>query len=325
MRTQTLALHFFCLFAILSCLPQFALGADQESRRSLWIDVYRGEPLRYEDVLDDLAGAGVVYLGEFHTLQGHHAIQEQVVTDLARRGRPLVLGMEQLESVQQPAVDRYNRGEISFDQLAEAVHWPQRWANYQQYKPVVEAARKFKIPILALNARSETIHQVARSGGIGGMDPKLRAELPKEIQIDDPPYKKWLGIQLMVHMAANPETLRPMIEAQIARDEAMAQALCTFLNSDAGRGRSAIVLCGTGHITYGLGTPARVRRRMPQIKDRIVLLSESGDLVLSPSELSAARAITVTHEQLRQIDRPIGDYLWVTSLKEESPKLKTGQ
>jgi uncharacterized iron-regulated protein len=108
-------------------------------------------------VLDDLAGAGVVYLGEFHTLQGHHAIQEQVVTDLAKRGKPLVLGMEQLESFQQPAVDRYNRGEIGFEQLAEAVQWPKRWANYQQYRPVVEAARKFKIPILALNARAITI------------------------------------------------------------------------------------------------------------------------------------------------------------------------
>jgi uncharacterized iron-regulated protein len=259
----------------------------------------------------------VVYLGEFHTLQGHHAIQEQILTDLAKRGKPLVLGMEQLESVRQPAVDRYNRGEISFEQLAEAVEWPKRWGNYQQYKPVVEAARKLRGPLLALNARAETIRQVARGGGIGRMDPGARAELPRDVQIDDPLYRKWLGIQMMVHVAANLETLRPMIEAQIARDEAMAATLCGILNSKAGRGRSAIVLCGTGHVAYGLGTPARVRRRLPQINDRIVLLSESGDLVLSPQDLKAARPITITHEQLRQIGRPIGDYLRVTSLKEE--------
>ena len=82
-------------------LPQFALGGDQEGRRSLWIDVYRGEPLDYGEMLDDLVGAGVVYLGEFHTLAEHHAIQTQVLTDLAKRGKPLVLGMEQLESPDQ--------------------------------------------------------------------------------------------------------------------------------------------------------------------------------------------------------------------------------
>jgi uncharacterized iron-regulated protein len=128
----------------------------------------------------------------------------------------------------------------------------------------------------------------------------------------------------MVHMKANPETLRPMIEAQIARDETMASTLCAFLKSDAGRGRSAIVICGNGHISYGLGTPARVRRRMPQIKERIVLLSANGDLTLSPQEAKMVRAVTISHEQLRQIGRPIADYLRATSLKDEKPEPKKG-
>ena len=71
-------------------------------------------------------------------------------------------------------------------------------------------------------------------------------------------------------------------------------------------------------VGYGLGTAARVRRRLPQAKDRIVLFSESGDLVLSPQERVMAREITITHEQLRQIDRPIADYLQETSLKKPS-------
>jgi uncharacterized iron-regulated protein len=123
----------------------------------------------------------------------------------------------------------------------------------------------------------------------------------------------------MVHMAASADMLRPWVEAQIARDETMAATLCGFLTSQAGRGRSAVVLCGNGHVAYGLGTPARVRRQMPQIKDRIVLLSASGDVKVSPQEMKAARPINVTHEQLRQINCPIGDYLRVTSLKEEKP------
>jgi uncharacterized iron-regulated protein len=268
-------------------------------------------------LLDDLASVRVVYLGEYHTIQRHHDLQRQIFTDLARRGKPLVLGLEQLDSFQQPIVDRYNRGEIGFDQLAEAVQWSRQWTGYAQYRPIVEAAQKFKVPVLALNARAETIHQIARRGGVDQLDPKARAELPKDMQLDDPVYSKLLGLKMMVHAAANPRTLRPMIEAQISRDETMASTLCSFLTSPAGQGRSAIVLCGTGHVAYGLGTAARVRRRLPQATDRIVLPSRSGDLVLSPLDRAAARPNAITHEQLRQIDRPIADYLYVTSLKEE--------
>jgi uncharacterized iron-regulated protein len=308
------------IFGIMLGLPGFARSADEGGRCSLWIDVYQGEPLAYEDVLDDLASVRVIYLGEYHTITRHHQMQERILTDLAQRGKPLVLGLEQLDSFQQAVVDRYNRGEISLDQLAGATRWPQRWPSYEQYRPIVEAAHRFKIPVVALNARAETIRQVAQSGGIDRMDQKARGELPSDIQLNDPIYRKLLTLQMMVHASANPESLRPMIEAQIARDEAMASTLSAFLNSEVGNGRSAVVLCGAGHAVYGLGMVARVRKRLPQAKDRIVLFSESGDLVLSPQERAMAREITITHEQLRQIDRPIADYLHETSVKKESAR-----
>ena len=320
-RTIAIRLSLFlgCFFGLLTTPVFPEAGVEcQDGRRSFWIDCFRGEPLSYGEVLDDLAGADVVYLGEYHNVRRHHEIQRRIVTDLARRGRPLVLAMEQLESFQQPDVDRYNRGEIDFDQLAEAIEWGRRWKNYEQYRPIVEAAHKANVPILALNARSETIRHVARSGGLDRMDAKARSELPADIWLDDPAYRKRLGLQMMVHVAANPETLRPMIEAQIARDEAMASALCSYLKSEAGRGRSAVVLCGAGHVAFGQGTASRVRRRLPEIKERIVRLSASSDVSLSPRNRAVARPIIITHEQLRQIDRPIADYLYVTSLKTTS-------
>jgi uncharacterized iron-regulated protein len=106
-----------------------------------------------------------------------------------------------------------------------------------------------------------------------------------------------------------------MIEAQIARDEAMAAALVGYLQSPAGQGRTAVVLCGIGHVSYGLGIPARVERRLPDAVQRIVLLSESGDVELSPEERAMAREIHITHDDLRQLGRPLGDYLHATALK----------
>lgn len=287
---------------------------DQPARPNLWVDLYDGEPVTYAQVLDDLATARVIYLGERHTVERHHELQVRLIDDLADKGLPLVLGLEQMEAEHQPALDRFSRKELDFDQLAEETDWAKRWRNYAQYRPALEAARAAGAPILALNARSELIRQVYRAGGVEKLPPEARKELPAKLQLNDPLYEQLLNMSMMVHAAATPEHLRPMIEAQIARDEAMAAALAGYLNSPAGSQRTAIVICGSGHVSYGLGTVERVRNHIPGLRDRILVFSASGDVTLSPEELKAARDIEITHEQLRAINRPIADYLHVTSL-----------
>ncbi len=292
-----------------------APAATQEHRCEMWVDAAAGEPVAYPTMLADLAGARVVYLGERHTLERHHQWQARIVADLAGRGVPVVLALEQMEAQFQPALDRYNRGEIDFAELARATDWHARWPSYEQYQPVIEAAHKAGMPVLALNARQETIRQIARGGGVRKLDRAMRAQLPKEMTLRDPLYERRLGQELRVHMAATPERLRPMIEAQIARDETMAQTLADYLNSDAGKGRTAVVVTGAGHVAYALGVPDRVRRRLPDARDRIVLFSESGDTELSAAEQAASREVSITHEDLRALGRPIGDYLNVVSAK----------
>ena len=150
-----------------------------------------------------------------------------------------------------------------------------------------------------------------------GLDETLRAELPKDIQLDDPVYRKTLEAPMKSHMAASPERLRPMIEAQIARDETMADTLCQFLQSDRGKGRTAIVLCGAGHVSQGLGTPSRVRRRLPDSTERIVIFSASGDVKLTKEQLAMTRHVHVPREEVRSVNLRVADYLHVTSLREE--------
>ena len=302
-----------CLVFLFAALPaSFCFAEDDKAAptaAAVWIDLYQGEPVQYEDILDDLAKSDVIYLGEHHTVDRHHAIQEKILTDLASRGLPLALGLEQMESSEQPNLDRYNRGEINFEKLAEVSNWAKRWANYLQYRPLLEIAQKGKIPVIGLNAKAETIHQIARGGGVDRLPPDIRKTLPAEMNLKDPAYEKYLSLQMMVHASATSEMLRPMYEAQMARDESMAQAICDFLKSEQGQKRKVIVLCGAGHIAHGLGTPARVLRRMPQIQDRIVLSSVSGELKLSPADRAQAREIEITHQQMRQIRQPLADYL----------------
>jgi uncharacterized iron-regulated protein len=293
-----------------------AAGGPAE-RCGLWVDVYRGEPLRYEDVLDDLAEARVIYLGERHTVDWHHALQEQIVRDLIARDVPLVLALEQIEAVYQPQVDRYNAGELTFDELAEAIDWKKRWSNYADYRPIVEAAHASGAPVLALNARREAVRAVAMQG-IDDLPAETRAELPAVLDFDDPMYAGYLADVMMVHATVTRDMVDRMFKAQVVRDEMMAQRLAAFLQSDEGAGRVAVVLAGAGHVQQAMGIPSRVRREMPGVRDRIVILSESGDVELSPAMQKMAREITITHEDLRKLDRPIADYLRVRSLGGEA-------
>jgi uncharacterized iron-regulated protein len=118
-----------------------------------------------------------------------------------------------------------------------------------------------------------------------------------------------------VMAAAMPHRMDSMVEAQIARDETMAESLVRFLARPECQGRIAVVICGSGHVNYGFGTAQRVRRRMPEIEDRIVILSASGDVTLSPAMRRMARDVEITHAQLRTIPTRIGDYIHVVELR----------
>ena len=105
---------------------------------------------------------------------------------------------------------------------------------------------------------------------------------------------------MMVHMAATSESLRPMREAQIARDEMMASVFSEFLRSDAGKGRTGVLILGGGHIEYGLGTVARLRSRLPEVKDRIVVFSESAEVGgANQIALAIVREAVTRHPDLR--------------------------
>ena len=288
----------------------------------IWLDLVDGEETSEATLLTDLATAGVVYVGEAHTIARHHALQLHLLEQLQTRGVPLVLCFEQLEASVQPSVDRYNRGEIDFAALAAQTNWAKQWHNYTDYQPLCEFARSHGIPLRALNAPAGVIRAISRGGGLAKLPADQRATLPAQIITDDPAYERMMNLQLAVHAAMDPAQLRTVFEAQVARDETMAAniAAARGMMAPPDEPRTAFVVIGAGHVRYGLGTAARVRRLIPGITERIVLFTESGQLKLSAADLAATREIHITHGQLRETGQPPGDYLHVLPLA-TAPKL----
>jgi uncharacterized iron-regulated protein len=308
-------LHCSCLGLLLllqtGCETRSRSGqATPVNRPVQWVDALRGEPLGFEELLDELQGARVIYLGETHSIPRHHDLQTAILEGLAQRGVRLVLAMEQFEYLAQPALDRFNARVTDLNQLVAETEWDKRWRGHTNYHALLQTARAHQIPVLALNARAETIRAIGRQG-LAGITDVQRAELPKEIVTTDPLYERLATRVLGVHMAFDTEKLRPVFEAQVARDETMAARLAEFLSSPTGEGRTAVVICGRGHCEFGLGTPDRVGRRLPKVAQRIVLFSESGDLQLSEAERKQSREIEVPHQFLQELGRPPADFFHV--------------
>lgn len=275
-----------------------------------WIDVLRGEPVTFKAMQDDLQGVRVVFLGERHKIARHHALQAEIIRDLQGRGVQLAIGFEQVEAFNQPALDRFAKGEIDFDEFARAIDWGKRWKNYGDYRGIFVTARKLGLPLVALNGRNETIRAVATAGGVAKMDEKLRQELPTELNLNDAPYAGLLSRLMMGHAKMDESKVRPMVEAQIVRDETMAANAAKFLKSTAGAQRTLVVICGAGHVNYGLGTPERLHRRMPNLPMRIVVLSDSGELKADPG-LPRGPEVHIKRDDLWSLGDPIADYLHV--------------
>lgn len=317
-------LRFFIILA-LSLTPaaltaqEGDLSASAPERCEIWIDLYSGEPVTFEEMLDDIVEAEVVYLGERHTLARHHGLQEQIISDLSARGLELAIGLEMLPVDLQPVLDRYNSGEITFDEFAAEAGWEEIWDNYEQYRSAIEAGHRAGAPVLALNARREMAKQVVRTG-IEGLGPEWADRVPDGVNTNQPEYERELlrVMMVMAHATGQSDMMRRMFEAQVIKDEVMADAVARFMMSPDGEGRIVVVLCGAGHISYGYGIPSRVRARVPDVKDRIVVFSESGDVVLSEREQAMARMIEITHAQLRENKVPFADYLHATALKPEA-------
>lgn len=281
------------------------------------IDLLMGEPVPFDAMREDLAKARIVYVGEFHTIERHHDLQTRILKTLAQDKLKPALGMEMFEESDQPVLDRWLGSEKDFATLREDLG-KNRWTNLKDYAPLLLLARDLRVPVVGLNASAALVRKIAR-GGLESLTDSERNALPKDVGDVDPLNDRLLRLRLRVHRAFQKKSLDRVVLAQGVRDATMARAVVRFLGSPRGQGRTMMVIAGSGHLNYGFGIPRRVKK-IRNYAHRIVLASESGELVLSEEEKRSSVPVEITHEDLSFIRLPIADYLQMIPLKkEESP------
>jgi len=215
-------------------------------------------------LLDQLAAAQVVYLGETHDSLADHKAQLTIVRELHRRQPQLAIAMEMFQRPFQAPIDRYLAGEITEAQLQKETEYKQRWGfDWEFYAPVLRFAKQHQLPVIALNTPTEVTKKVSRSG----FDQLTDADQtfippPAEIDVSNQAYRQKLkNIFAQFHAGhSSAESLDRFFAAQVLWDETMADKIAQTVREQPDQ--LVVALAGKGHIEQGYGIPDRVARRL---------------------------------------------------------------
>jgi len=125
--------------------------------------------------------AAYILVGEGHTNACDHRAEARILSALAGSGSKPVIGLEMVSSDMQPILDAWNAGEIAPDQIADALHWKDRWGYpFTQYAPLFDLSRKYGLAMAALNVPRRVVDKV-RTTGLKSVPPQDRQYIPDPI------------------------------------------------------------------------------------------------------------------------------------------------
>lgn len=277
-----------------------AVGPDQTLGTTPTLQLNQARSL--DHMIPELAKRRVVFVGEVHTRYDHHLIQLHLIEALAARHDKIAIGVEWFQQPFQAVLDRYIASDIDERQLLLDSEYFQRWRyDYRLYAPILRYARAHRIPMVALNLPTELINAVSDEG-IEQVPPALRSWLPHTLDRSNSRYRDRLRGVFDSHPQTQYSDFERFYTVQLLWDEGMAERAAKYLHAHPDT--HMVILAGSGHLAYGDGIPARLRRQTQQ--ETAIVLSEweagmSADLadylVLSqPRSLPPAGTLGVTVE-----------------------------
>lgn len=179
----------------------------------------------FGEMIQALSKYDVVLFGEFHDVSIVHWLELKTAEALyQKKGKKLVLGAEMFERDNQTGIDRYLKGEINSEQLADSVRL---WKNYEtDYRPILDFAKAKNLKFVATNIPRRYAKLVAYNGldtlmHLPEIDKNYISKLPIEVDMETPGY---LEMKKLMEAHAGPNLMN-FIGAQAIKDATMAESI----------------------------------------------------------------------------------------------------
>lgn len=216
-------LFIFCSFLILT----FNLLSQTKSAYLIYDTA--GNAITYNQMLETLKQADIVFFGELHNNPICHWLEYEVLKDLINaRDKKVVVGAEMFESDNQLVINELLQHLIPMSKWEENVRL---WSNYKtDYKPIVDLCYENGISLIATNIPRRYAAKVAR-GGFESLDSlsdeakKYIAPLPIKYDENLACYKNMMSMGGMGKMHANAN----LPKAQAIKDATMAHFISKYL------------------------------------------------------------------------------------------------
>lgn len=216
--------RLLCLVCLCSSLLGTAFAQEETDKRAYTLYNDAGKEVTYGELIKQLSGYDMVFLGEIHNCPITHWLEFEITRSLYNiHKEKLMLGAEILESDNQLILDEYMQRKISYDRFeAEA----RLWDNYStDYYPVVFFAKEHSIPFIATNVPRRYANSV-KNGGFEVLDSlsaeakKYIAPLPIPFEYDE---KESEAAFSMMNMMGGKKTgdNRKLAQAQAVKDATM--------------------------------------------------------------------------------------------------------
>ena len=227
-------------------------------------DTRTGTAVTPAELAARLAKARLVFLGESHTSAEFHRVQLQVIRELARAGRRVLVGLEMYPVAEQAALDLWNAGALSEAEFVERSAWYRNWGyHWDYYRDIFLLCREAKATLHAVNVPRDLVSDV-RKKGFDGLTTAQKELLPPRIDTESADhlrlFKAFFDEEDSMHSASMPEAMwQGMFRAQCTWDAAMAWNAVQALKRSNDPNAVMVVLIGSGHVAYGLGAERQAR------------------------------------------------------------------
>jgi uncharacterized iron-regulated protein len=264
------------------------------------VHVPTGLAISFEGMMDMIAGARLVCIGETHDNLHAHRAELMILRELFRRypGK-IAVGMEMFREPDQEILDRWTRGELSEFEFLKAVKWYENWgSDFGYYRDILRFARENRIDVVALNPSRELQSEVKRYG-LDNVPASLGAKLP-DIGPPDPYQRAAMKAVYGAHLRSE-GAFDAFFRVQLLWEETMAARVVEYLRSPRGEGKKMVTLTGGWHARYGFGIPKKTVRRLPMpyaivMPDEISIPEEKKDQLMDID--------------LPRIPLPPADFVW---------------
>ena len=201
-----------------------------------------------------MARRPVVLLGEVHDNAAQHAARATALRQLVRDGARPAIAFEQFDRERQADIDRARRetspaGTSRADYLIAQVRGAHSGWNWSFYRPYVELALEYDLPIVAANLSRADATRVSSKGYGAVFDAATLAKLnldavpPAVLRAQERAIDDGHCNQLPADAASR------LARSQIARDAVLMLAIRPHVD------RGVVLLTGNGHARNDIGVP----------------------------------------------------------------------